>query len=290
MVWRILLVVGIIWLSADRAWAQSRSVQVGGTDLIYELTGAGYPIVLIHGWAHDHRSWDLQVQDLAAAFQVLRYDRRGFGRSQGHADISNDPIDLAEVLHHLGIESVHVVGHSQGALVALRFALTFPQKVRCLVLYGSPPPAGFGVPWTGSDRLPPGMARIAREYGLDSLGTVLFNHPISRGFVEGTPGSILAGLLWQGYSGQDLLDPHPSSNATPASRFEDLPNLDLPTLAVTGEWEMPYFQVAADALAYALPRGRRSVIRGGGHSVHLQQPREFTNELLRFLQGEGCTT
>jgi pimeloyl-ACP methyl ester carboxylesterase len=60
-----------------------------------------------------------------------------------------------------------------------------------------------------------------------------------------------------------------------------------PTLVLTGEWEMPYVQVVAEALAYGIPGAERAVVRGGGHAVHLQEPERFTAEVVRFLRGAG---
>lgn len=174
---------------------QDETIRVGGdVELDYELAGEGPPLVLIHGWTHDLRSWDLQATALQPHFTVLRYDRRGWGGSGGHPDITLDPVDLDRLMEALELESAFVVGHSQGADVALRLALAHPERIAALGLYGSPPPAGFGVPFTGPDALPspPEMASIVREGGVDSLGAVLFSGPLVRGFEEGQPGLELA--------------------------------------------------------------------------------------------------
>ncbi|MFW6010726.1 MAG: alpha/beta hydrolase, partial [Gemmatimonadota bacterium] len=126
-------------------------------------------------------------------------------------------MDLDSLMASLGIESAYVVGHSQGAEVALRFTLAHPDRVAALGLYGSPPPAGFGVPWSGPDALPSpyDMASIVREGGVDSLGAVLFSGPLARGFDEGEPGLELASAMWTDNGGRDLENPRETSNATP---------------------------------------------------------------------------
>lgn len=220
---------------------------------------------------------------LADQYQVLRYDRRGWGASSGHADVSADPKDLSKLLDHLGIPSAHIVGHSQGGHVALRFAMSYPDKVERLVLYGAPPPDGFGIPWDGPDSLPPNLPQIARDHGIDSVGSILFSHPLARGFSEGTPGARLAAEMWESYDGADLLDPKQPSGDTPPPLAEHLSGITSPTLVITGEWEMAYFQLVAEAFNYSIPNSERVTVPGGGHAVHLQQPERFNGELLRFL-------
>lgn len=278
----------IIGLSAAAVLAQEpetvQTFDTGEVTLSYELTGSGEPLVLIHGYTHNKRSWNLQMNALTDRFLVLRYDRRGWGASSGHADVSADPKDLALLLDHLDISSAHIVGHSQGGYVALSFAMNYPDMVDRLVLFGAAPPAGFGVPWTGPDSFPSNMPQIAQNHGLDSVATILFTHPIARGFSEGTEGAKLASEMWESYDGADLLDPRQPSGDTPAPSVEKLPNIDSPTLVITGEMEMPYFQLVAEAYNYAIPNSERVTILGGGHAAHLQQPERFNAELFRFLK------
>lgn len=195
--------------------AQADSLRVAGdVSLHYELSGAGPPLVLIHGWTHDARVWELQTPELTREFTLLRYDRRGWGRSGGSPDVSMDPGDLDSLMAAVGLDDAHVVGHSQGASVALRFALAHPSRVRSVTLYGAPPPAEFGVPPVGEDTFPD-MAAIVRDHGLDSLGAVLFSHPLGRGFERGGRGLELARELWAANARRAFEDPQPPSGATP---------------------------------------------------------------------------
>lgn len=278
----------LIGLPVTQSHAQDSSsvkmLDLGDVEISYDLNGSGHPLVLIHGYTHNMDTWNLQMSTLRNHYRVLRYDRRGWGNSGGFSDPSMDPVDLAELLDHLDIPTAHIVGHSQGAHVALRFAMVYPEKVDHLVLYGSPAPSGFGIPWSGSDSFPSNMPQVAREHGLDSVGTIIFSHPLARGFVEGSPGEKIASEMWESYDGTDLLNPQPSSNATPPPAAEDLLNVKAPTLVITGEWEIPYFQLVAEAFDYAIPNSECVTVPGGGHTVHLQQPERFTAEILRFLK------
>lgn len=276
-----LLVAGMLVPSLGSG--QARSISVGDVELRFDVAGQGPAVVLLHGWAIDRRSWSFLVPDLEDQFTVVSLDRRGFGESGSSPDLSLEPGDVAAVLDDLGIERAVIVGHSQGGGSALRFALNHPERVESLVLYGSTPPGGFGLRWNGPDALPP-RGRIAREEGLDSMKALFPDHPISDGFVPGTPGDSLLNLMFGEYEGRDLLDPVPSARATPDPQFEDLSKVDVPTLVVTGELEMPYFQIVSDALAYGIRGAERVRLPGGGHSVHLQQPEAFNSLLLEFIR------
>ena len=108
-------------------------------------------------------------------------------------------------------------------------------------------------------------------------------HPINNGFVDGTEGAEIGLAMVEAYDGRDLLNPQSSANATPSPDIARLSEVSVPTLILTGELEMPYFQIAGNVLAYGIPGVERVVVSGGGHSVHLQQPERVNNEIIRFL-------
>lgn len=281
---RVVALLAVAVLATGRLHAQEvRSLPVHNAVLRYEVAGSGPAVVLLHGWAHDLRSWHFLFPELAENYTTIRINRRGFASSTGFPDVSLDPLDLRGLLDSLEIERAVVVGHSQGATSALRFALAFPDRVKGLVLLGSGPPAGFSLPWNGPDRLPQGHARIAREQGMTAWVALWDGHPITNGFIAGTEGAAIGEAMVEAYDGRDLLQPQTSANATADVEINRLGDIRIPTLVVTGEMEMPYFRIAADVLAYGIPGAERIVIAGGGHSVHLQQPGRFNSEIKRFL-------
>ena len=93
-------------------------------------------VVLIHGVGMNQAVWDAQLQDLAVDHRVLTYDLLGHGQSALPpeptllADLANQ---LVMLLDTLGLDRVTLIGHSMGALVALEFALSFPERVSALV-------------------------------------------------------------------------------------------------------------------------------------------------------------
>src|SRR5579872_5708644 len=147
---RALLAAGM--LLPVYARAQGQFADVNGTRLYYLDEGSGHPLVLIHGWPMSARMWDDQARVLSRYYRVIRYDRRGFGRSPGtpwkEGSAEHDLGDLEALLQHLGIFRTYVLGHSAGGSVAIAFTLAHPEQVDALILHGAVPD-GFVLPENG---------------------------------------------------------------------------------------------------------------------------------------------
>jgi pimeloyl-ACP methyl ester carboxylesterase len=263
------------------------TVEVNGITLPYIVEGSGPPLVLIHGWAVNHHYWDGDIEAFADHYTVIRYDRRGFGDAGGKPDPTADAADLADLLKHLGHTRAHVMGHSQGASVALTFAVRYPQMVRGLVLFG-PGPALADFPLPPSEHAPPIPQWIAlgTQHGVDSMragiarwAAVAFGGgPLSPEAME------RAGDMLMTYSGDDLLDPAPPLNLAPIPRGDELPSVTAPTLVIRGDQEMSFIRLVAEQLAYGIPGAQSAVVAGGGHTVNWSEPERFAAEVLRFLR------
>src|SRR5215831_17124651 len=118
-----------------------------GVRLWFEETGSGSPILFIHEFAGDHRSWEPQVRALGRRHRCVTYDARGYPRS----DVPEEPerysqeqavADAVAVLDHLGLERAHVVGLSMGGFCTLHLGLRHPERARSLTVAG----CGYGAP------------------------------------------------------------------------------------------------------------------------------------------------
>ncbi|HSA54654.1 MAG TPA: alpha/beta hydrolase [Gemmatimonadaceae bacterium] len=291
----------IAWLSALAACANERApeqtertagasaaprsgvVTAGDAAINYEIAGAGTPLVLIHGWAQDLTIWDEQVRAFSPRHRVVRYDRRGYGRSTGHADPTADPDDLRILLDSLGIASAAVLGLSAGSRAALNFAVAFPERVSALVLYGQGPVPGYAPMPEGPDPLMV-FREIARTHGLDSLGKLVRAHPLAWMPPDKPELQDSLRLGWARYAGRDLLDPRPPSGRVPEARLDQVAAIRAPTLLLHGDHEMPLFQQVADTLVARIPGARKVVITDGGHGAHFAQPERFNAAVLEFLE------
>src|SRR5476649_650627 len=98
----------------------------------YSVAGEGPALVLIHGVGMNRSVWAPQVDALQLCFRVVSYDMLGHGASRLPAvspTLDEYAGQLAALLDHLQIDAAHVVGHSMGSLIALEFALQYPQRV-----------------------------------------------------------------------------------------------------------------------------------------------------------------
>ena len=113
--------------------------------LYYEETGSGAPIIFVHEFAGDHRSWEQQLQHFGRRYRAITYAARGYPPS----DVPDDPAsysqsraadDILAVLDHLGIQKAHVCGLSMGGFATLHFGLRHPSRALSLCVAG----CGYG--------------------------------------------------------------------------------------------------------------------------------------------------
>ena len=113
--------------------------------LYYEEGGSGIPVVFVHEFAGDYRTWESQVRYFARCYRCIAYNARGYPPSDVPADgkhYSQDRArdDIRAVLDALKIDKAHIVGLSMGGFAALHFGFTYPHRARSLVVAG----CGYG--------------------------------------------------------------------------------------------------------------------------------------------------
>jgi pimeloyl-ACP methyl ester carboxylesterase len=256
-----------------------------GALLYYKTDGAGEPLVMLHGWALNLRMFDPQIPALAREFRVVRMDRRGFGRSSDAEDVSWDGADLEALLDFLRIPRAHMLAMSQGAVAALALAVAHPDRVASLILQGPVAPRGFGLSWSGPDRWPKDeYAAIARGQGVEAVRRVWLAHPMMRVPDGREPVRAKVEALVAEYRGGMFLSPVEPSGPRPPVSMSDLKLVQAPTLVLTGEEEVPYFRIVADAMAYAIRGAERIVLPGGAHLINLIEPDRFNQAVIGFLR------
>ena len=108
--------------------------EVAGGRIYYEVEGDGEPVLFIHAGVANLRMWDQQAAALGDRYRVIRFDTRGYGRTESdHVEFSNRA-DAAAVLDEVGEVSAHIVGLSRGGHIALDFALEYPTRTRSLAV------------------------------------------------------------------------------------------------------------------------------------------------------------
>lgn len=266
---------------------KSGFAEINGANIHYEITGSGFPLVLVHAGICDSRMWDEQVIHFAQHYQVVRYDLRGYGQTAPVAAPYASHEDLYALLNTLGIERAHLVGCSMGGRVILDFALAYPTCVASLTLVGSAP-SGYQ---EEVEAAPPAeWDKIVAAFERGDFAPV--NEYDLRTWVDGphrTPDQVDATLRTR-VGEMNLINLRNEAlgcgEETPlaAPTFGRLGEIQAPTLVLIGDLDQPKMVRAADYLATHVANVRKVVMPGTAHLPNLEQPEKFNALLYSFLQ------
>jgi len=255
-------------------------VLADGAKLYYEEcgAGAGVNVVLLHDGLLHAVTWDEVWAPLCARYHVVRYDRRGYGRSDpAHAPFSPED-DLLQVLRHVGMERAIVVGNSSGAGLALDFALARPAMVEGLLLVG---PVVHGMP--SSTYFLERGARANAPLANQDVKAAAENWSRDAYLVAGAAPEARRRIY-------DALTQSPQ-NLTTGGQFEVRPapptvrrlsQIAAPTVVVVGDADIADVTAYAGAILAALPIVTFEVWKGAGHMIQLERPAEIVDRLDRF--------
>ena len=257
-------------------------VDVEGGKLHVETSGRGSAILLLHGWPLDYRIFERQIPYLARFFRVVACDRRGFGRSQAPPDLHLELDDIDRIMEVLGLGTVHLLGMSQGARIALRFAVTRPERIRSLIVQ-APAIDGIAFDEPESERIPmEEFAILARAGKMDEVRARWLAHPM---MALGSGHEKLRRRVEEivaGYEGKDLLDYSPARNAFPHDVLDGLSRFEQPCLVLTGARETATRREHARRLLESIPRSREIVFEHSGHLSNLTEEKRYNRTVAEF--------
>jgi pimeloyl-ACP methyl ester carboxylesterase len=260
------------------------AVHVNGIAIHFERTGAGEPIVLVHGSWDTAATWALLVDELVGSFEVVTYDRRGHGRSgDGPHTRRDDEDDLAALVEALGIAPVHLVGNSFGGSIALSVAARRPDLVRTVSIH-EPPLLEFAA---GDPAVRWGIAELNAVADLVEAGRP---EQAARDFVERLA---LGPGAWAMMPPEvrELMVRHAGTFAgelrDPGFGRADLDGLERPALLTVGDSSPEWFATFVEPLRRAIPGAATATIAGAGHIPQETHPREYAGVLARFAEGAG---
>jgi proline-specific peptidase len=272
-------------------------MRIRDVDLFVNVIGEGYPMLIMHGGPGVDHSTMLALQPLADQFKLIFYDHRCIGRSAGVEVQTMTWVNLtadADALRQaLGIERWAVLGHSFGGMVALEYALRYPQNLSHLVLMDTCADSW----WVQQN-----AARVLekRGYGADTVRTAerFFNGEITtqeflpsvrklslayyhkikplqvaRDIAVGMrmktrPQALIFGYgkLLKGWAVMDRLN-----------------EIKAPTLVIGGRSDFQFPPEHQAALAAAIPNARLEIIERSGHNPHTERQAEILQVLCSFL-------
>lgn len=252
-----------------------------GARLYYESAGKGKTLVLIHGGLADSRLWDDQFGEFAKHYRVVRYDLRGFGRSDFPAGAFSHVDDLYALLKYLKVEKASLAGVSLGGMIAADFTLEHPEMVEALILTSS------GLRGDKSPRNEKSLAayKMAETEGREKAIELWMEHPF---FVTGK--NI---RNYQKRTRQMLSDNYKYWGPTPQiiqlnwgkqPTIERLAEIKAPTLIVAGDKDAPQIISISQTLQKNISNAQGIVIPGVSHHLVMEKPREYNRIVLKFLK------
>jgi len=261
-------------------------------EIHYEDHGSGQPVVLIHGYPLNGNSWERQERELlASGHRVIRYDRRGFGRSSQPTvgyDYDTFAADLNALLEHLDLSDVVLVGFSMGTGEVARYLGTYGSKrVRKAVLLGTIPPFLLktpdnpeGVDGQVFEGIKAAIVKDRYAYFEDFLNN-FYN-------VDVLGGSRISDRAWQA-SFNVAADASPFATYACVDTWltdfrADVSKIDVPVLVVHGTEDriLPFDSTAA-RLPALIADCTLVPVEGGPHNIGWTYPEEVNSALLEFI-------
>jgi len=261
-----------------------------GVNLYYEEAGSGTPVVFVHEFAGDLRSYEPQIRYFSRAYRCIAYNARGYKPSDVPEDVSmysqqRATDDICAVLDGLGIERAHVVGVSMGGFAAVHFGLRYAERALSLTAggagYGSPPQvhARFAdeAAQVAERIATEGMQRVGEDY-CSGAARVQYHNKDPRGWAE----------FKQQFQEHDQVGSANTMRGYQSRRpslydFEDgLKKVTVPMLIAAGDEDDPALE-ASLWLKRTVPSAALCIFPRTGHALNLEEPALFNQVLGDFL-------
>jgi len=261
-----------------------------GVRLHYEEAGSGTPIVFVHEFGGDHRSWEPQLRQLARRHRCVTFAARGYPPSDVPESVeaysqARAVADIVAVMDAAGIDRAHVVGLSMGGFAALHLALEHPDRARSIVVAGT----GYGAEKAFEAYFRDVSAEVARQFETQGSETfartyalgpsrVQFQNKDPRGWLE------FAQQLGE-HSARGAANTMRGVQMRRPSLYDLEPRLrtlDVPTLVMTGDEDDHCLQPAL-YLKKTIPRCGLVVLPKSGHTLNLEEPELFNRFVADFV-------
>lgn len=271
------------------ATSQIRSgfVRVDDAQIYYETAGEGTPFVMIHAGVADRRQWNNEFEFFAQDYQVVRYDLRGYGKSEPVAGEFRHMDDLVALLDTLELqEPLIIMGCSMGGGLAMDFTLMHPARVKALIMVGSAPSGlELDVP------APAKFAEAEKAYESGDLDRVAeLETQIWFDGTDRSPDQVDQAMRKLAYEMNHNALAFEARNLgkrlpnTEIPAFDRLSNLKQPVLVILGSQDTPYILAAADYMLVKLPRAQKAIIDDAAHLPNMEHPRQFQTLVKEFLE------
>ncbi|MFH1539527.1 MAG: alpha/beta hydrolase [bacterium] len=257
---------------------------IKGTRLYYQDRGKGDPIVFLHCWATNSSLWRHQLEYFSKKNRCIATDYFGHGKTGGtyrsyHPEVF--ATHLHTLLNRLGLgkKKLVLVGHSLGGMVAMCYALKYPDQVRAMVLTDTTPGL-MGFPEQGIAALlaaPFVLLSTPLFRGLAAAATAMhpFASPLKR--IE---------MVWHTRQSSNLATTRTLMDVTRFNVTRRLREIDTPTLIINGSLDV-YTDIRHSLLLRLLLKNSTlEIVKFSGHTAPMENPDEFNRKMEKFIKNQ----
>lgn len=261
-----------------------------GVRLYYEESGSGIPVIFVHEYAGDHRSWEAQMRHFGQRYRAITYAARGYPPSDVPEAVAKysqvrAADDIGAVLDHLKIDQAHVVGLSMGGFATLHFGFRHARLARSLVVAG----CGYGAEPDQRDRFRAEAETIAEFIATQGIPVfaekyaygptrVQFENKDPRGFAEFKAQLAEHSALGARNTQLGVQRERPSLYEL----VDQMKALTVPTLVLTGDEDWPCLAPGI-LMKQHIPTAALAVMPNCGHAINIEDPDEFNRLVGGFL-------
>jgi 3-oxoadipate enol-lactonase len=258
---------------------------INGTKIHYDVQGTGEPLVLIHAGIAHLGMWDDQMAAFAQHHRVIRYEVRGWGKSEDPPGTYTQHDDLRALLQHLNVERAAVLGISNGGHIAIDFALAYPKMVTALIAV-APALSGYEPSFDEATAQKETAVEEAYERGDKALAAELE----AQVWVDGpgrTPEQVDADVRRRALEmiryTFDLPDTDGEELGLEPPAVGRLAEIQAPTLVIIGDQDVPAMFSIVDLLATNVAAAKKVIVPGVAHFPNMEKPEAFNQIVLDFL-------
>lgn len=263
--------------------------EIGGGKLYYEMAGEGDTLMLCHAGFVDSGMWDEQWDDFTRHYRVIRFDMRGYGKSDKATAPLSRRDDLYRLLKHLNVDRAHLLGCSMGGENVIDLTLEHPEMVQSLIpvsatpsgfeMQGAPPPNVLEM----MEAVQKGDLKRASELQIRIWVDGMYRQPEQ---VDSRVRKRAAEMNWIPVSNGTwaVADMQPLNPLTPPA-IGRLEEFKVPTLVIAGALDHPEILRAADVMTDEIKDAQKVIIQDAAHVPNMEKPTEFNKAVLGFLGG-----
>jgi len=274
-------------------------VDVENGTLFYEISGKGYPLVLLHGAWASHKWWRWQVPELSRNYRVIALDARGHGQStplENIFSVKGFVRDLDSVLRFLAVETPILIGWSMGGIISMQYCMDHPESVKGLVLIA-----------TRGHKNPGLKIKVVKQY-LQAQINLMMTLAAPRAYDPSADESSSATENWLRREVREMLSPgaptevydwvvsdlrdHPRKHYFEVIRSlwnwkagGQLKKINVPTLIMVGDEDVLTPPKFSDLIHKEIENSTLVVVKKTGHYLALECSEIVNSEILKFLRG-----